>query len=155
MKKLKNLMLICFLAISVVACKKSEEGKSGTGNGSMSAKINGTSWSASLAVQAVKASGTLSVAGTGGAQIDLRLINYTGPATYQLGGSLTNINSGMYITTVIPPVTYSTGSGLGSGTLVIIKEEGGYIEGTFNFTAKTTAGVSATITDGKFRAKLL
>ena len=45
--------------------------------------------------------------------------------------------------------------GQGSGTLTITKDEGGYVEGTFNFTAKTTAGVNITITDGKFRSKIM
>lgn len=156
MKNLKNLCLCVLLLLTVVACKKKTDDVNVT-EGSMSAKIDGKTWTAGLSVQAVKASGTLSIAGTGnGGHIDLRLTNYTGLKTYQLGGSLTNMDNGKYATTTLPIVSYDSLLGLGAGQLVITKEEAGFIEGTFSFTAKNnTSGVTVNVTEGKFKAKMM
>lgn len=146
----------CLLLLTIASCKKSDD--TPVTEGSMSAKADGKDWTAGLAVQATKTSGVLAIGGTGnGAQININVLSYTGVKTYPIGGGVTSTNTtqAIYTTTSIPPVVYNTMVGQGSGTLVITKDEGGYVEGTFNFTAKTTAGVNVTITEGKFRAKLM
>jgi len=156
MKNLKNLVWACLILLTVVSCKKSDDAK--VTEGSMSAKVEGKDWTAGLAVQATKASGVLGIGGTGnGAQININVLSYSGVKTYPIGGGVTSTNTtqAIYTTTALPPVVYNTMVGQGSGTLTITKDEGGYIEGTFNFTAKTTAGVNITITDGKFRSKIM
>ena len=156
MKNLKNLVWACLILLTVVSCKKSDDAK--VTEGSMSAKVEGKDWTAGLAVQATKASGVLGIGGTGnGAQININVLSYSGVKTYPIGGGVTSTNTtqAIYTTTALPPVVYNTMVGQGSGTLTITKDEGGYVEGTFNFTAKTTAGVNITITDGKFRSKLM
>jgi len=156
MKNLKNLVWACLILLTVVSCKKSDDAK--VTEGSMSAKVEGKDWTAGLAVQATIASGVLGIGGTGnGAQININVLSYSGVKTYPIGGGVTSTNTtqAIYTTTALPPVVYNTMVGQGSGTLTITKDEGGYIEGTFNFTAKTTAGVNITITDGKFRSKIM
>lgn len=155
MKNLKNLFLGCFILFTVAACKKNDDAQVTDGN--MSAKVDGKEWTAGLAVQATKSSGVLAIGGTGnGAQININVLSYTGVKTYPIGGSVTSTNTtqAIYTTTALPPVVYNTMVGQGVGTLDITKEEGGYIEGTFSFTAKTTTGTNVTITEGKFKAKL-
>jgi len=156
MKNLKNLVLGCIVLFTIASCKKGDDAK--VTEGSMSAKVDGKDWTAGLAVQATKASGVLGIGGTGnGAQININVLSYSGAKTYPIGGGVTSTNTtqAIYTTTALPPVVYNTMVGQGSGTLTITKDEGGYVEGTFNFTAKTTAGVNITITDGKFRSKLM
>jgi len=156
MKNLKNLVWTCLIVFTVVSCKKGDDAK--VTEGSMSAKVDGKDWTAGLAVQATKASGVLGIGSTGnGAQININVLSYSGAKTYPIGGGVTSTNTtqAIYTTTALPPVVYNTMVGQGSGTLTITKDEGGYVEGTFNFTAKTTAGVNITITDGKFRSKLM
>lgn len=156
MKNLKNLVLGCIILFTIASCKKGDDAKVTEGN--MSAKVDGKDWTAGLAVQATKASGVLGIGGTGnGAQININVLSYSGAKTYPIGGGVTSTNTtqAIYTTTALPPVVYNTMVGQGSGTLTITKDEGGYVEGTFNFTAKTTAGVNITITDGKFRSKLM
>ena len=156
MKNLKNLVWTCLIVFTVVSCKKGDDAK--VTEGSMSAKVDGKDWTAGLAVQATIASGVLGIGGTGnGAQININVLSYSGVKTYPIGGGVTSTNTtqAIYTTTALPPVVYNTMVGQGSGTLTITKDEGGYIEGTFNFTAKTTAGVNITITDGKYRSKIM
>ncbi|RYZ52119.1 MAG: hypothetical protein EOP49_10290 [Sphingobacteriales bacterium] len=154
MKNLKTLMLGLLLVVSLAACKKEEDEM--VTEGSMSAKIDSKDWTAGLAVVATKSSGVLSIAGTGnGGQVNLNLLSYSTPGTFQLGGTATNPNHAIYTSTTLPPVAFSNMVGQGSGTLVITSEAGGFVEGTFSFTAKNPGGgTTVTVTDGKFRAKI-
>ncbi|RZK49936.1 MAG: hypothetical protein EOO99_04095 [Pedobacter sp.] len=158
MKIFKNLMVAFLLFGALSACKKSEGGDTQIGSGSMSAKVDGKDWTAGLAVQASKAGGVLALGGTGnGAQININIIAYSGPKSYPLGGPATGINPNQAIYTItnpLPPVAYNTMVGLGNGSLNVTKDEGGYVEGTFSYTARNQAGVTVTITDGKFKAKV-
>ena len=159
-KNFKILFLGGLMALSVVACKKGDDGgdspKVGSG-GSMSAKVDGKSWSAGLAVQAIKTNGVLAIGGTGnGGQININLLDYSKPGTFDLGGSPTNGNHAIYTVVSLPPTVYSNMVGQGSGTVTIKSDDGNYIEGTFSFTAKNAAGggTQVSVTDGKFKAKL-
>ncbi len=127
-------------------------------SGSLSAKVDGSSWEASLAVQAIKASGTFQVTGSDNSakQMNITIMNYNGPGTYTLGGSATSGNgsNGRWTAGLSGNQTYSTMVGQGEGSCTISKEEGGKVEGTFNFTAKNTDGQQVTVADGSFSAKL-
>lgn len=123
----------------------------------MSATVDGSSWNASLAVQASLSSGVLSVGGTGSAgQINLTVGSYTGPKTYTIGAASPSI-SAMYTLTTSPFTSYSATSVLGSGTITVTSDTGGNVEGTFSFDGKNNGGptiLTKTITAGSFKAKL-
>lgn len=159
MKNLKKLFLGCLILFTVTACKKED----GVGNtkvdGFMTAKVDGKDWSGGYAVEAQKGSPALRLAGTGdGGQINIDFFNYTGPKTYTIGGSISNSannTNASYTATTLPPVMALTLGGLGSGSITITKDEGGYVEGTFSFNAKTGEnGKTVTVTEGKFKAKI-
>jgi hypothetical protein len=156
MKNFKSLLFSCLLVITLVSCKKGDDAK--VTEGSMSAKVDGKEWTAGLAVQATKTSGVMAIGGTGnGAQININVLSYSGPKTYPIGGTVTSTTTtqAIFTKTELPPTVYNTMVGQGAGTLTISSEDGGYVEGTFSFTAKTTTGANVTITDGKFRSKLM
>lgn len=125
------------------------------GSGSMSAKIEGADWTASLAAQAVKASNTLQVSGSdnSGKQLNVTIMNYTGAGTYTLGGPATSGNgsNGRWTAGTNSSQTYNTMVGQGEGTCTVT-ESGGNVEGTFGFTAKNTDNAQVTVAGGRFKA---
>lgn len=156
MKQFFSLLALSVFAFAGCGDKDNTPNPLNPSSGSLSAKIDGTSWNASLAVQAVKASGTLQVTGSDNAakQLNVTIMAYTGPGTYALGGAATsgNGNTGRWTAGLNPEQTYSTIVGQGEGTCTI-KEEGGKVEGTFSFTAKNTEGEQVTVTEGTFSVK--
>lgn len=146
------LSLVC--TFFLFSCKKGSDAI--TGGGNMSANVDGTSWNASLAVQATSTSGVLSVGGTGtGGQINLTIGTYTGPKTYAIGAAGGPGNSAMYTLTTSPFTSYSATMVLGSGTITVTSDSGGYVEGTFSFNGLVSAGgTPKVITNGSFKAKL-
>lgn len=159
MKKTRTTLLALFVAVSLFSCSKGGDDAI-TGGGSMTAKVDGSSYNATLAVQATL-SGTsprvLSVAGTGSAgQINITLSNYTGPATYTLGSGVFD-NIATFTITSSPFTSYSASGVLGSGTVKITSDGGGYVEGTFSFSGKNNSGptiLTKDVTDGSFKIKL-
>jgi len=154
MKKIFAILAIA--AIGSASCSTTDTPTpSVPGSGTMSAKIDGTAWSASLAVQAVKASGTLQVSGSdaGGKQLNVTIMNYTGSGTYTLGGPSTSGNgtNGRWTAGTSSNQTYNTMVGQGEGTCTLT-ESGNSVEGTFQFTAKNTDNVQVTVSEGKFKA---
>jgi len=147
--------LVC--AFLLFSCNKSDS-PAITGGGSMNATVDGSSWNASLAVQATSTSGVLSIGGTGTAgQINLTIGSYTGPKTYTIGAAGGPSNSAMYTLTASPFTSYSATMVLGSGTVTVTSDSGGYVEGTFSFDGKNNSGPSVTtkvVTNGSFKAKL-
>lgn len=153
---MKTLTIALLSSLIFLGCKKS--GTSAiTGGGNMSAKVDGSSWDATLAVQASNSSGVLSVGGTGtGGQINLTLGGYTGAKTYTIGAAGGPSNQASYTLTSSPFTSYSATFVLGSGTVTITSDSGGYVEGTFSFDGKNNSGptvLTKTITNGTFRAK--
>ena len=158
MKQLTRLFTTLMLSAVLFSCKKDDNNNNAAlGNGTMTAKVDGASFNASLAVQATKTSGILSFAGTGSdGQINVAIPSYTGPATYTIGAP--SAVTATYALTSSPFTAYTASLVLGSGSIVITSETGGYVEGTFSFTASNASGgatVSKTITDGAFRIKLM
>lgn len=149
-------MFGCLIIFTIASCKKSEKVAKQI-DGTMTAKVDGKEWTATLAVQATKSGTVLAIGGTGSeGQININITNYAGVRGYALGGPITNMNNGMWTTTAIPPVAYNNLLGQGTGEINITKEEGDYVEGNFSYSAKNqTSGVSVSLTEGKFRAKLM
>jgi hypothetical protein len=159
MKKTRTILSALLISATLFSCGKGGD-EAITGGGNMTAKVDGSGYSATLAVQATL-SGTspkvLSVAGTGSSgQINITLSNYTGPATYVLGSGVFD-NIATFTLTASPFTSYSASGVLGSGTVKITSDSGGYVEGTFSFSGKNNAGGTITtkdITEGNFKIKL-
>jgi hypothetical protein len=151
----KPLFYCGLMVLLITSCKKNEESK--VTGGSMSAKVDGRDFSATLATQATKTSGVLTIAGTGSdGQINIVIMSYSTPGTFQLGGTASNPNNSSYTTTSAPITSYSNMVGQGTGQVVIGSEKDGYVEGTFNFTAKNpSSGATVNVTEGKFKVKLM
>ena len=163
MKSRLLLLFVLSLGISLSSCKKDDDDDSGdnnnnptTGQGSMTLKYDGTSWSASLAVVATSSNGVWTVTGSdsGAKQCGLSVNNVTGPGTYTVGGNLTNPNMGRWTASTDPSDTYTTMLGQGSGTVTITELTDTHTKGTFEFTAKNTAQETITITSGTFSADI-
>lgn len=149
---MKNILFVCLTVLCAYAftgCSSDDDSTNGSNNGkgSVSAKVNGTSWSATN----VQSTWTSNVLGIGGAQIiggENQQINIQGmvaaTGTYSLNGF-----SGVI-------ATYTKGSGTAvhaytaiSGTLKVDQLSTSGAKGTFNF--QTDAGNS--ITEGSFDVK--
>ncbi len=144
---LLGLSILC--AVVFTGCSSDDNGtdNNNNSNGSVTAKVNGTSWSATT----VQATWTSNVLGIGGAQIiggENQQINISGmvaaTGTYQLNGF-----SGVI-------ATYGKGSGTSvepfaaqSGTLKVDELSSSGAKGTFSF--QTNGGPS--ITEGTFDVK--
>lgn len=161
MKTMKT-VFISFLVTSLIfSCKKSStNNNNNTGNGTMTAKVDGTSFNANLAVVAT-ITGTSPVvcafAGTGSdGQINVTIGSYTGPGNYAINASSIS-NMANYTLTASPFTSYVASAILGSGTISITSDTGGYLEGTFSFSGKNNSGgtiISKEITEGSFKIKL-
>jgi hypothetical protein len=156
MKKIFPLFAIAS-ALLFTSCGSDDPQPANPLSGTMSADIDGSSWTASLAVQAVKAGGTLQVSGSDNSakQLNVTIMNYTGSGTYTLGGPATSGNgsNGRWTAGLNSNQTYSSMVGQGEGTCTVT-ESGGNVEGTFQFTAKNTDGVQVNVTNGKFKSKI-
>jgi hypothetical protein len=163
MKAKYLLVLIMTIGVVMVSCKKDDDdddnnGNSGTtpntGQGTMTLKVDGVDWSATLAVQATNSNGVLTVAGSdsNAQQCQVTIMNASGTGTYQLGGTPTNPNSGRWTKGTGQNDTYTTMLGIGSGTVTITELTANSVKGTFEFTAKNTPQEEVSITDGSFSA---
>ncbi len=150
-------MFFLAASLSMTSCnKEDDDDNNNAGNGSMSLKHDGSSWSANVAVQGVNTNGVLSVSGSDASanQCNITLYNIPGTGTYQLGGTMTNTNSGRWTQGLGTNDTYTTMLGQGTGTCVITELTASKVSGTFEFTAKNTLGATVTITEGSFSANL-
>lgn len=167
----KSIFTIFICTILMVSCSKDDDGDGSSGGGSefLTAKIDGTTWSASTdydtTAATISSSGNITVLALQGSDnngnaINFNLPNYKGTGTYKTGDLLTNTNQIQYVT--IKPAIGSWMSNLASaalqitpGTITITTDNGKVIEGTFSFdgyngTAKTTKKV----TEGKFKVNI-
>lgn len=152
MKSIKTLLSILAFSFVLTSCSKDDDGPA-SGNGTLTAKVDGNSFNSTLAVQAVATSGALSIGGTGSdGQINIMIPSFSGPATFNIasGGALAN-----YTLTTSPYTSWSASMIAGSGSVVITDYSGGRVKGTFSFTGVTSGAASSkTITEGKFDIKL-
>lgn len=155
-----RIVYMILLAVACIATGCSDDPASSdnvTANGSVSAKVNGSAWSATT----VQATWQSSVLGIGGSQLNgstNHQINITGlvsqPGTYQLnpfaGLNASYTEAGASAGSISAKVFAVT-----SGTLVIESLSATGASGTFSFEAKDSQGGTETrsITDGKFNVK--
>ncbi|MCF8228012.1 MAG: hypothetical protein K9G58_08080 [Bacteroidales bacterium] len=161
MKSLKFIVLFMIaIGLSLSACKKKDEETepqdNNEGSGTMTAKIDGTDWSASLAVQGVYSNNLFTVTGSdaNSKQLQITIMNVNDTGDYTLGGDPTNTNAGRWTEGIGQEQTFSTQLGLGSGMVNITEWTGSKAEGTFSFTAKNSEQAEVSITEGAFSVSL-
>ncbi|MFK5855974.1 MAG: DUF6252 family protein [Bacteroidota bacterium] len=153
--KTRNLIVMMLLVFSVVmsSCKKDDDSDDPvTGNGTMSLVYGGTSWNASLAVQAINTNGVINITGSDSEarQASVILMGVTEAGTYQIStGSTSQLR---WTEGLGQEQTYVANGILGSGTVTISELSATKIVGTFNFTGYNTNGETKEITDGQFSA---
>lgn len=154
MKSIKTLLSVLAFSLVLTSCSKDDDGGAASGNGSMTAKVDGTSYSASLAVQATLSGTTLVFGGTGSAgQITIALNNYTAPGTFAINGSSMVVAT--FAITTSPFTAWVASMVGGSGSVTVSEVAGGYVKGSFNFTGINTGGAAnKVITEGQFNIKL-
>jgi len=150
----RNLFVVIALFL-VAACGSDNDpaGPGGAGTGTMSAVINGQSWSATVTSGTVT-SGSISVLGGVDAQYTLAIgwID-SGPRTYVIGSDDAGFNARLSL----PGSTladWQASLNQGSGTMTITSQSSSRITGTFSFTMPPTehGGQTETlqVTDGVF-----
>jgi len=169
MKLLKNLMFGCFILLTVVACKKNNDGGSdgAAGDGIIQAKIGGTSWSSikmSTSAQYVSAGKSLTMLGVdmGGKTINIIINNYDGSTgTWQIPNSVGSI--GVVATYIEASVSSSktwvapySGSGVIGEVKISEFSKTGNVKGTFKFKARNQNDNAdfKDITEGSFNVKV-
>jgi len=156
--KLYKVFFMALLAISVglASCNKDDDDnadpENNNSNGTMTAKVDGADFDATLAVQATLDGGVFVVAGNNGnaQQIQITLNGVTSAGTYQIGGSATNPNMGMWVASASAEESYTTIVGVGSGSCDLTELTDSSAKGTFQFNARNTAGDVVNVTEGSF-----
>jgi hypothetical protein len=165
MKLLKTFILLFALSVSFISCDKDDDDSSSgsVGQGTMTAKIDGTNFSnsnnvgqATLATLPTGDNLIIQASNSDGKSINLVVWNYTGAGTYEINSSGLNPNTGIYTETDISNPTntqiwqapYQNSS---IGTIKITEETSSAVKGEFNFMAKNASDSSVTdITEGFF-----
>lgn len=153
MKKLL-FMLLAILVIGAAGCNKNEDNTNSTG-GTMSLTVDGTNWTASLAVQAVNTNGVINVTGSDSNAHQASLVVYgaTSTGTYAVGPSSGNPGNMLRWTAgTEQDQTYQANNVIGSGTVTITELSGTKVAGTFEFVGYNINQASQTITNGAFSA---
>lgn len=158
MKNLRIIFLaiISFSILSLTSCKKDDDTEVDTpaaSSGTLSLKVDGASWSASLAVQAINSGGVLSVTGSdsNAQQCGITLVNITETGTYNIGG-LGSMHQLRWTEGLSSNQTYSVNGVVGSGTVTISELSATAVKGTFSFTGMNIEQSTKSITEGSFSA---
>ncbi|WP_159946882.1 hypothetical protein [Polaribacter septentrionalilitoris] len=154
MKNLKKLMLFLFVAVLTSCSNSSDEDLGLSGEGTLTAKVDGQTWSSLKAtVGAVVSSGVLAVQGStsNGEYIRINITNYTGVGTYKTGDNLTNVNSISY-GTIDPIASWMSTFNIGSGTIEITEDTATTVTGTFTGINASANNSTKTVTEGSFSA---
>ena len=147
--------LVLAFTLLFTACKKEEEPD--LSEGELTCKVDGSDWEATLDVQASLGSQDLvAISGSDASahQISLNILGVTGTGTFDVGGSLTNQNTGRWTEGIGQDDTYTTSVGQGVGTVEITKFDADVVEGTFSFTCANGSQVEKSITSGSFSAPI-
>lgn len=155
----KFILFLLVFSMAFVACKKDDDktpDQTQLAGGSMSAKVEGQEFKATLSVQATVSGTVFSFAGTANAsassvrQINIAITDYKGVGTYGFTnpGNVATWTEGltadkMFIANFI----------LGSGQVVVTEVANGRAKGTFEFTG-SNGEQTKTITEGKFDVKI-
>jgi len=156
--KMKMFMLAALFVSGIVlssCAKKDDDGGTPAGsNASVSLKVDGESWSATLATQAVLGDQgvvTLTGSDSNAHQVSFTLMNAQATGTYTIGG-LTNPNQCRWTAGINASDTYLATMVLGSGEVVISEFSDSGMKGTFHFEAYNTNQQKVNVTDGVFEA---
>jgi hypothetical protein len=145
----------CALALAATLVGCGSDSSTGPGddlptNGSMSARIDGTQWTANVGIHAVRATGAIGFAGSDG-QTLVSLGVAGGVGVHAIGG-VTGANG--TVTTSDSQRSWSAVSNKGSGTITITTLTEERVAGTFSFTAPpvetTDASGTRVVTEGVF-----
>jgi len=154
---MKRILLSAVLisAIFLVSCKKESDTTPAGSNGTISLSYNGSSWNASLGVQAVNSNGVINVTGSdaNAHQAAVYLFGVTTTGTYVVGPNGNSGNSIRWTEGIDPKQTYTASFVLGKGTITVTELSATEIKGTFSGTVYNTDQSSKSITNGKFEAK--
>ena len=154
MKTLKKISFLLFLSL-LISCGNNDDDDLGvSGEGSLSAKVDGTKFTAlSVAVAATTSNDVLAVQGSDASGIFIRIniMNYNGKGTYKTGDNIANASSMIY-GTVQPIASWASTFNIGNGTVTVTEDTETTVKGTFSFTAVNDDMGSKTITEGTFNA---
>lgn len=153
--KIRNVLLIAVLITGVVisSCKKKDDNNSNPGsNGTMTLKSDGSSWSASLSVQAVNTSGVINVTGSdsNANQAAISIFQANGPGTYKIGPGANPGNMGRWTKGTGQTDTYTANGAIGTGEVTFTELTDTKAKGSFKFTAYNTSQNKVEITEGQF-----
>jgi len=160
MKTLGKFLLISLLGVVILSgCSKNDDDDNNQNNnnpttGALNCKVDGNDWTASLAVVASNSGGLVTITGSdsNSKQCQVAIYNVSGTGTYQIGGRMTNPNTGRWTEGLGQNDTYMTQLGLGSGTVEITELTATGVKGTFSFTAKNGEGTEVSLTIGSSNA---
>jgi hypothetical protein len=142
-----RLLALPLLLAGVIGCKGSDNTLPGA-TGSVSASINGTSWTSSMIVQGSYTGNALFFGGMDGnqTQIFVTVPSITVGGTYDIGAG----RPGAGVVTIAGQSWSSNVVG-GSGTVIVNTLTSTHAAGTFTFTGIAAVGTSAkTVTNGTF-----
>jgi hypothetical protein len=169
MRNLKKLAFSCLILLTVVACKKDDDGgeNGAAGDGIIQAKVGGTAWTSvkmSTSAQYVAAGKALTILGVdmGGKTVNLIINNYDGSTgTWQIPNSVGGIGVvATYIEASISGSKTWVAPYAGSGVIGEIKisefVKTGNVKGTFKFKARNQNDNTdfKDITEGSFNVKV-
>jgi len=156
MKSRELLFMIVIAGIVMLgSCKKKSDDPANPvgSNGAITLKVDGSTWNASLSVQAVNSNGVINVTGSdsNANQAGVTLYGVTAPGTYQVGppnaGNMLRWTEGLGQTD-----TYQASGVIGTGTVTVTELSSSKVKGTFSFTGYNTDQTSKQITEGTFEA---
>ena len=168
MKNFKNVLILLMIGLTMIACKKDDEGGDDPmgGTGSFTAKVDGANYTGldgTVAAQIQQAGPNDLLAISGGSanaeNIQFIIQNFSGEGTYQLDF----ISIGTY--TILPDTgnpssvliyTTSAPGGEAAGEANISSFDGDTVKGTFSFTGYKSDDQSQTVsvTEGAFNIEL-
>jgi len=155
MKTIRNLaFLVVLTGIVFTSCKKNDDSnpENPISNGSMSLKHDGTSWSATLAVQGVNSNGVINVTGSdsNGNQASVIIYGTSGPGTYKIGGFGNASSQGRWTQGLGQNDTYVANAILGEGEVQFDELSETSAKGSFSFVGYNTDQDKVTVTEGSF-----
>jgi len=138
-----------FLLAFAIACGDSVTDPGAPESGTMTATIDGVSWSA-IQVQGIRSGSVVSIAGSDALPLAVGFaVQNTGPGTYEIGpGQITSANVIESSTS-----TWTAGSAQGTGFVTLTTVTNNRAIGTFEFVAELAQGTGAqtrTVTNGVF-----
>lgn len=158
MKKFK-MLFVALLSISILSlssCNKEDDAVTPDNplisGGSLSLKVDGTSWNASLAVVGINSNGVINVTGSdsNAHQASIILIGVTEPGTYTISTGLQH--QLRWTEGLGTNESYLANGLIGSGSITVTELSSAKIKGTFQFTGANTDQITKSITEGSFEA---